>query len=306
MRIPWYIYTPLTLIVTYVTLYLCIKDNDINTPPSPEATAQSLHSWKENNPSLRNIDLNTAPTKQADNSPKQANTKTTPEHHPENKPQITTTTTPQASPQTSTKTLETSPSLDSLIDLNLTTTQLTTYAVNMLKLNKPQLARIAYERVIDSAKDATTDDRKSAATNISTLKNKTPLWNPDPSTRKKLTITITLDPAFTTESKPIISELQQLIFDSADGTITPTIKLTTSKDAHSSLNLGDGSPIVKFKPENKADLLAKIHTAIYYSISTKNNQSQKITTIPSIPMDISPKQSLQTYITRLAWSNAAQ
>lgn len=303
MRIPWYIYAPLSLLVTIGTLYLCIRDKDNVTPPSAEATAESIRIWRENNPSIKNTQL-------SDNPPTPPKPQTKPEPKTEPEPEKPTPIpapklNPRSTPSPVIAIPETSPSLSSLAQLNLTTQQLTTYAEIMLKNSKPQLARIAYERIIDSAKDSTENDRQAAASSIAKLLNKTPLWNPDPSIRKKLTINLTLSSPHTENSKELITQLQTLIFDSSDGTINPTIKLTSSNDDYSSLDLGNGTPIVKFKPANKTTLIAQIHTALYYSISTKNNQSQKLTSIPPIPTHISPKQALQTYITRLAWVNAA-
>ena len=50
MRIPWYIYVPLCLIVPCVTLYIGIKDNDIVTPPTIEQTHDSVELWKRGYP----------------------------------------------------------------------------------------------------------------------------------------------------------------------------------------------------------------------------------------------------------------
>jgi hypothetical protein len=307
MRIPWYIYSPLCLIITFGTLFLYSKDTDVVTPPSKEVILVSLQKWKENNPSLKRTQLpDFNPTTDHDPKPE---TNSEPVLYPTATPKEKPTTKPTNKPKTEPKIItkitipETSPSLESLVQLNLTTQQLTSYAELTLKNNKPQLARIAYERIIDSSKDATDEDKKSAAQSIGELLDKTPLWNPDLSTRKELTLNLTLNSIY--DSKAIISELETLIFESSDGTINPAIKLTPSTEEYSSLDLGNGTPIVKFKPENQPDLLSKIHTALYYSIRTKNNQSQKLTSTPPIPTHISPKKALQTYITRLAWVNAA-
>ncbi|MGJ8656490.1 MAG: hypothetical protein ACSHX6_08560 [Akkermansiaceae bacterium] len=300
MRFPWYIYAPLSLLVTFLTLYLCVKDHDIVTPPTPQETAESLRIWREDNPTIRNTKLTDIPpaTPKSQPKPKPATPKTTPKPTPEPKPK------PKSKPIV--KIPETSPALNSLVRLNLTTQQLTAYAENMLKNNKPQLARIAYERIIDCAKDATANNRKSAATAIAKLLDKTPLWTPDPSARKKLTLNLTLNSTFSKESADTITQLETLIFDSSDGTLEPNIKLTSSTAPLSSLNLGEGTLLVTFNIKNSSELNPKILSALYYSIRNKNNQSQKLTSIPEIPTHIPPKQALQTYITRLAWINAAQ
>ena len=223
MRTPWYIYAPLSLLVTFLTLYLCVKDNDTVTPPSPEVTAESLKTWREDNPSIRN-------TKLSDIPPKPEPAKPTP------KP-ILIPSPPKPKPAPVVKIPAISPALSSMTQQNLTTRQLTAYADQMLKNGKLQLARIAYERVIDFAKDAREDDRELAASAISKLINKTPLWNPDPSVRRKFTLSINVNKQYQSSAETLIPQLEKLIFDASDGMLNPSIKLTSSDAPLSSLTI---------------------------------------------------------------------
>ena len=200
----------------------------------------------------------------------------------------------------------TSPALSSLAQQNLTTAQLTTYAEHMLKKSNSQLARIAYERVIDFAKDASEDDRALAASAISKLINLTPLWNPDPSVRRKFTLSITINKKHKSSAETLIPQLEKLVFDASDGMLNPSIKLTSSDAPLSSLKIGNAPSPIRFTISDDSAVSPKLHAAIYNAIRNKNNQSQKLTSIPALPTHISPQQALQTYITRLAWVNAAK
>ncbi len=298
MRIPWYIYAPLSLLVTFLTLYLCTKDTDTVTPPSHEATAESIKAWREDNPSIRNTKLSNNPPVAPKPKPKTEPAK------PDPKPAPPTPPIPKPTPVV--KIPATSPGLNSLVQLNLTTAQLTSYAEHMLKNSNPQLARIAYERVIDCAKDANEDDREHAALEISKLINKTPLWNPDPSVRKKITLNITINKKHQPSAKTLIPQLEKLIFDASDGMLNPNIKLTSSDAPLSSLAIGNNTSPVRFTINNDSVASQKIYAAFYNAIRNKNNKSQKLTSISALPTNISSQQALQTYITRLAWVNAAK
>ncbi len=291
MRIPWYIYTPLGLLVTLLTLYICVKDNDLVTPPSPEVTAESLSQWRKDNPSLKNTELTITPTKPVDIKAKPAPVAL--------KPKQTKSTPVVEIP-------EISPALSSLVQQNLTTVQLTSYAEHMLKNHKPQLARIAYERIIDCAKDANEDDRRQSATAIAKLANQTPLWNPDPSTRKKITLNLTINEEYMTDLKPQLEQLQETIFNASDGNVNASIKLTPRPNSAQlcELSIGNSAPI-RFRINSKKDVSSRIHAALYFAVRNRSNESQKLISIPELPKDIPSKQALQTYITRLAWVNAA-
>lgn len=295
MRIPWYIYTPLSLLVTFLTLYLCVKDKDMVTPPSPEIIAESLEKWRADNPSIRNTKLTPEPPEPEPDlrliEPKPETIPTPPEPEPPSVPVV--------------KIPDISPALNSLTQQNLNSLQLTSYAEQMLKNRKHQLARIAYERIIDYAEDASEDDRKMAGAAILKLTSKTPLWNPDPSMRKKFTLNLTINAKYTLDPKPLLEQLQKTIFNASDGTMEANIKLTSNTAPLCSLSLGDDSP-VRFSISSDDDLDPKIHAALYNAIRNKHNQSQKLTSIPALPTDISPKQALQSYITRLAWAQVAK
>jgi hypothetical protein len=90
--------------------------------------------------------------------------------------------------------------------------------------------------------------------------------------------------------------------------LTPSIKLTSSDAPLSSLTLdgGNDNAPVRFSIKNNTVVSLKIHAALYNAIRNKNNQSQKLTSIPTLPTHISPQQAVQSYITRLAWVNAAK
>ncbi|MFT5905532.1 MAG: hypothetical protein ACI9E1_001130 [Cryomorphaceae bacterium] len=308
MRTSWYIYAPLSLLVTFLTLYLCIKDTNTVTPPSPEVTAESLKTWREDNPSIRNTKLSDIPPVTPKPKPEtKTKTKTKTKTEPAKPaPRPLPPTPPKPKPAPVVKTPLTSPALSSLAQQNLTTTQLTTYAAHMLKNSNPQLARIAYERVIDHAKDASDQDRELAASAISNLISLTPLWNPDPSVRRKFTLSITVNKKYQPSAETLIPQLEKLIFDASDGMLNPSIKLTSSDAPLSSLSIGNKTSPVRFTINNDPATSQKIHAAFYNAIRNKNNKSQKLTSIPALPTHISSKQALQTYITRLAWVNAAQ
>jgi hypothetical protein len=295
MRIPWYIYAPLGLLVTFLTLYLCIKDTDTVTPPSTEITAESIKTWREDNPSIRNTKLNDIPPvapKPKPEPPKPDPKPAAPEPEPKPTPVV--------------KIPVTSPSLSFLVQRNLTTAQLTAYAEHMLKNGNPQLARIAYERVIDCAKGIKEDDRELAASAISKLVNKTPLWNPDPSVRRKITLSITINEKHQAPAETLIPHLEKLIFDASDGMLNPSIKLTSTAAPLSSLAIVNGASPVRFNIKDSSGVSPKIYAALYNAIRNKNNQSQTLITIPPLPTHITSQQALQTYITRLAWVNAAK
>ncbi|MFT5633727.1 MAG: hypothetical protein ACI9SQ_001449 [Rubritalea sp.] len=294
MRIPWYIYAPLGLLVTFLTLYLCIKDVDTVTPPSPKVTSESLEKWREDNPSIRNTQLKEIPSPESKPLPVKPKPPKPPEIEPEPKPAPVV------------KTPAISPALSSMTQLDLTTAQLTAYAEHMLQNNNPQLARIARERVIDHAKDTNEDDRELAASAISKLLNKTPLWNPDPSVRRKITISITINEKHQAPAETLIPHLEKLIFDASDGMLNPSIKLTSSNAPLSSLTIDNDATPVRFNIKNSSGVSPKIYAALYNAIRNKNNQSQTLITIPPLPTHITSQQALQTYITRLAWVNVAK
>ena len=299
MRISWYIYAPLSLLVIFLTLYLCIKDTDTVTPPSTEVTAESIKTWREDNPSIRNTKLSNIPPA----APKPKPEPIKPEPKPTPKP---VPPEPKPKPTPVVKVPVTSPSLSFLVQRNLTTAQLTAYAEHMLQNNNPQLARIALERVIDHAKDTNEDDRELAASAISKLLNKTPLWNPDPSVRRKITISITINEKHQAPAETLIPHLEKLIFDASDGMLNPSIKLTSSNAPLSSLTIGNDATPVRFNIKDSSGVSPKIYAALYNAIRNKNNQSQTLITIPPLPTHITSQQALQTYITRLAWVNAAK
>ena len=303
MRIPWYIYAPLSLLVTFLTLYICVRNVDTVTPPSPEAIQESLNEWREENPSIRDTKLSDTPS----SHPISAEVKPKPITPIPPKPKPASQPEPKPQPQPVVKIPAISPALHSLVKQNLTTKQLSSYANHMLKNNKPQLARLAYERIIDCARDANSSDREQAATAISKLISKTPLWNPDPSTRKKLTLSLTINDAYTADIKPLLEQLQQTIFNASDGTVTASIKLTPSSSSVPLCELSIGNhPPIRFSIKNQQDINSKIHQALYFAVRNRNNESQKLTSTPNIPKHISPKQAVQTYLTRLAWVNAAK
>ncbi|MEZ7957564.1 MAG: hypothetical protein QMC23_12320 [Rubritalea sp.] len=303
MRISWYIYAPLSLLVIFLTLYLCIKDTDTVTPPSTEVTAESIKTWREDNPSIRNTKLSNIPP--AAPKPKPEPSKPAPKPTPKPTPKPAPPE-PEPKPTPVVKLTVTSPSLSFLVQRNLTTAQLTAYAEHMLKNNNPQLARIAHERVIDHAKDTNEDDRELAASAISKLLNKTPLWNPDPSVRRKITISITINEKHQAPAETLIPHLEKLIFDASDGMLNPSIKLTSSNAPLSSLTIGNDATPVRFNIKDSSGVSPKIYAALYNAIRNKNNQSQTLITIPPLPTHITSQQALQTYITRLAWVNAAK
>lgn len=299
MRIPWYIYTPLSLLVIALTLYLSIKDDDFVTPPSPEATAEAIKKWRADNPSIKD-------TKLSDNDKPSAETETQPEAvEPEPTPPTPPEPEPEPEPVPVVKIPFTSPALNAFTNLDLSSRQFIAYADQKLKEDSPQLARFAYERVIDFAKDASEDDRKLAAAAIAKLITKTPLWNPDPSTRKSISINITINEQYQSSAEALITLLEELVFDASGGMLNPSVKLSSSSAPLSSLSIGNNSSPVRFSVKDNQELNAKIFSACYNAIRNKNNKSQDLISTPALPTHISPKQALETYITRLAWVNAA-
>lgn len=293
MKIPWYIYTPLCLLAVLLTLYLGIKDQDIVTPPNPEVTAESIQQWRKDNPIIRDTKLSDAPPEPT-------------EPKPEPKPEPTPIIPPEPEPEPIVEIPTISPSLSSLIEQNFTTAQLIALADDRHKKGDLQIARIAYERVIDHVKDASEEDRTMAASALAKLISETPLWNPDPSLRKKFTLSIAINKANYSYTKNLIPKLEQVIFDASDGMLSPTIKLTSTEAPLSSLKIGNDASSVRFSIKNNTVVSLKIHAALYNAIRNKNNQSQNLTSIPPLPTHISPQEAVQTYITRLAWVNAAK
>lgn len=260
-----------------------------------QATADSVEKWRQDNPSLKDTKITTdTPSPTLVNSQSKPETKNTP---------IDQAAEPDK-PAPDVKIPEISPALSSMSQLDLSKTQLTAYAEQMLKSNKPQLARLAYERIIDSAKDANENDRRLAASAIYKLSSKTPLWNPDPSTRKKIILRLNIDQKYIPSLKPEIEQLQKMIFNASDGTVTASAKITPSSTPLSELSIGNHPP-VRFSVKNQEEVTTKIHQALYYALRNRNNETQKLISIPSLPKDITPEQALRTYITRIAWMNAA-
>jgi hypothetical protein len=294
MRIPWYIYTPLCLIVTLLTLYFFTKDKDLVSPPGQEVIDESISQWREDNPSIRNTKLSDIPTEPA---------KPEPTIEPKLKPEPQTPVEPEPEPIVEIPSI--SPALNFLVQENFTSAQLIALAEHLQSKGELQLARIAYERVIDCASDASEDDRTLAATAISKLISETLLWNPDPSLRKKFTINIQVNNAYLSYAKTLIPKLEEVVFDASDGMLSPSIKLTSTDAPLSSLNIGDEDSAVRFTIKNQTVVSLKIHAALYNAIRNTNNESQKLTSIPPLPEHISPQQAVQTFITRLAWVNAA-
>ena len=306
MRIPWYIYAPLSLIVTCVTLFLCVKDNDITTPPSPEAIHNSVELWKAGYPISAESAQRVKEGIPAD-EPFSTITKPKPKQPEELKPEPVVPPEPVIDISRIALT-EISPALDALIGQNFNTAQLAKYSDLMIQNNHPQQARIANERIMDSAKDATVADRQHAAANIKNLIPKTPLWNPDPSTRKKLNIELALSTEYIAQPEKIISLLKNIVINASDGTVYAEAKLTTGKNSSdsslSSLRISADTPLVTFSIKEPADIENKIPAALYYAVRSKNNLVQKQITIPERPTDISARSALNTYITRQAWINA--
>ena len=304
MRIPWYISTALCILVTLLTLYLCTKNHDITAPPTPEETVKALSKWRADNPAIRDTKLSVSTLKpESEKSSKQAAGQNVTEQHqetpePEIQPLI-----PRAQPILDIPLV--SPSLDFLTDQSLSTYELNFYAEENLNKGNFQLARLAYERIIDFAKDSTAEEQKKAASAILSLKPKTPLWNPDPTTRIKLSLTLNTTNISSAESTKLINNLKQLIIDSSDGTLIPFIKLTKSTTPLSSLKLAGARPIT-FTITDDSDLKAKITRALYNIVRNKNIQEQRHTTTPLLPTNIPPQQALESYITRLSWLYAAQ
>ena len=158
-----------------------------------------------------------------------------------------------------------------------------------------QSARIAFERVIDNAKDATPKSRALAAAYILKLNDRTPLWNPDPTARKTLQIDLSLNERFKDQHERVIKQLKSIVLNASDGTVMANVKLTsiqiesentTNPRAQSSLRISQDSPLVTFSLQEVADLNSKIPAALYYAVRSKNNQVQKFIAIPKRPTDI--------------------
>lgn len=306
MRVPWYIYIPLPIIVTCVALYLFVKDADSVSPPSPEAVHNSVELWKTGYPISEETIQKVRDNNQADAPVEIIQT-------PEPELELT----PELVVDISEINLhESSPALNALVDASYSAAQLIKYSEQMMLKERAQPARIAFERVIDSAKDATAEDRKFAASYIRNLAKKTPLWNPDPTTRKTLEINISLNKIYQDQSEKIITMLQDTVINASDGTVIAKVNITAIKIAEvtdenkdtptqSSLSISKDTPLVTFSITQAADLDSKIPAALYYAVRSKNNLVQKHTTLPKRPNDISALDALHTYITRFAWVNAA-
>jgi len=306
MRIPWYIYVPLCFIVPCVTLYICVKDNDIVTPPSLEETHDSVKLWKVGYPiseeTVKKVKLGStekAPLPKPIPSPPEPKVEEEPIVPP--KPVIDIS---------SIKLAESSPSLEALTEQDLSVAQLMKYGDKMMTTENYQAARIAFERIIDHAKDSNTEDRKVAAKSILKLNPLTPLWNPDPTARKTLTIDLALNERFKDQHKRIIKQLKAIVINASDGTVMADVKLTSVKQekenrtAQSTLRISQDTPLVTFTIQEVTDIDSKIPAALYYAVRSKNNQIQNRIGIPERPTDISALDALNSYITRLAWVHA--
>jgi len=323
MRTPWYIYVPLCLIVTCVTLYLCVKDNDISTPPSSEQIHDSVELWKTEYPiSEESVQAvkNGTHIKNEPISNQKSTEKILQKPVIKNSPVPNSKEPSQPSFDPSSINLtETVPALDSLLTPELSATHLAQYADLMIQQERPQLARIAHERIIDRAKDSTNEDRKYSANQINKLSKLTPIWNPDPSNRKILHIELNIDSKYKDQLEQIITELKKIVLQASDGNVRAEIKSHLNKatvnSAHnqsetavkpilSSLRISSDTPLVPFTINDPADIKTKIPAALYYTVRSKNNLIQKLITIPERPTDISAQNALYQYITRLAWVNA--
>jgi len=180
--------------------------------------------------------------------------------------------------------------------------------------NQVQPARIAFERVIDTAEDASAEDKKIAASHIRTLSSQAPLWNPDPTSRRTLPIHLSINEDFKDQFERIIKQLETISLNASDGTVIAAVSLAAIKKdignpsnalpAQSSLRISADTPLVTFSIKEVTDLDTKILAALYYAIRSKNNQTQNLITVPERPIDISSLDALNSYITRLAWVNA--
>ena len=313
MRIPWYIYVPLCLIVPCVTLYIGVKDNDIVTP-TLEETHDSVELWKAGYPISEETIQKVKSRTNGDGDAPEPDLEPNPAPSEPEKIEK-----PVAPPEpvidiSSIKLTETSPSLDSLTDQDLTAAQLIKYGENMIDIDQFQAARIAFERVIDMAKEATPENRTFAASKILFLSNLTPLWNPDPVSRKTLNVELSLNEHFKGESDRVVNQLKSIVLKASDGTVTANVKITYVKKetsdapastfAQSTLRISKDTPLVTFTVKEVTDLDAKIPAALYYAVRSKNNQIQSLVKIPERPTNISPLDALNSYITRLAWVNA--
>ena len=131
MRIPWYIYAPLGLLVTCVTLFIYINDKDFHKNSTPEKTTESLREWRKDNLSLKDTQLINTPANliEVDTRliPKSRSVK--PQHQP-----IKLKSSPVL------QIPDISPALNSLARENLCTLLLNSDAEQMLKNNFIELA----------------------------------------------------------------------------------------------------------------------------------------------------------------------
>lgn len=320
MRAPWYIFIPLPIIVTCVALFLFVKDTDTVSPPSQEDVYNSVELWKTGYP-ISNETIEKVRADITAGDAVGAPVEITPEPVPEPEP-----VTPQevVIDISGINIHENSPALDALTGKNLSTAQLIKYSEQMMLKGRAQPARIAFERIIDSAQDATTEDRAFAASYIRDLATKTPLWNPDPTTRKALEIEISLNETYKDQSEKIITMLKDTVINASDGTVIAKVKITTIKikvaeeetqdteeidkpknePTQSSLSIGKDTSLVTFNITQDADLDTKIPAALYYAVRNRNSLVQNHITIPKRPTDISAIDALYNYITRTAWVNA--
>lgn len=305
MRIPWFIYIPLSIITLIGLLWLGAHDHNFVTEPTPKELADSTLTWKNKHPALPPKKNLTPPT--VVNTPKLPNQ-------------------PAATPKIPTGELDLSPALDHYIqNAPLGAAPLINLAQRLEAANAPNFALLAWERTLDNTQP-TPEQHLLASDAIYRLHPETPIWNPDPSASLPVVLHIRLP----LETKKILSaQIEKITSDlqkASSYQIAPQILLTNAPERSGfppppiSLWLsgtGENAPetpklTFSFKPEEgateKAISLAlrnKLYTALYRTITSRLKQQTQLTPPPTLLPDTSPKTALTSHITRLHWHKLA-
>lgn len=312
MRIPWYYTIPASLLVFFTVLYFGARSYDFTENPSENEIEETKEKWHAFHPPLPSRET-PLPEKYAPKPPIAATPSPIP---PVTEP---ATPNPQPKPPIAASGLESinteiSPSLSHFSEIQHT--ELPKLA-KLLETNKhTELARLAWERVLES-KQASTSQKSDAASSIKKLRSQTALWSPDASSQIPLTVEITVASNLVTLAESIRFNLSANITQFSGGIIKPTItvKGIAAKSGFppppSSLTIKGKSgktTTMRFTSPSatKDSLSTQFYFAIYNSIRNNAKKQGALNPPVEIPSTTSPKQALANYVSRLTWRTFAR